>query len=223
MPVLPVTGPLPAHLATSPPVAPAPRPVLPIPEPQIEREEEDDGAEPTEEEAMAGSADEDAPETERRRQRRGQAEGLQVRYKAFALDYDEVVDAVELCDSDELTRLRQHLDQQLAHLQGIIGRLANRLQRRLMAKQSRSWEFDLEEGLLDAGRLARVIVNPMHPLSYKQEHETEFRDTIVRNNVSGGDNNGDFVVNGDDTTVRNEFVGLLGVAFYLPASVKVSP
>jgi cobaltochelatase CobT len=144
-----------------------------------EGEEDDENAEPTEEEEMAGSTDEDAPETDRRRQRRGGAEGIQVRYKAFTEDYDETIDAVDLCEPDEMMRLRQHLDQQLAHLQGIIGRLANRLQRRLMAKQSRSWEFDLEEGLLDAGRLARVIVNPMHPLSYKMEHETEFRDTVV--------------------------------------------
>ena len=80
---------------------------------------------------------------------------------------------------EELSRLRQHLDQQLSHLQGIIGRLANRLQRRLMAKQSRSWEFDLDEGLLGAARLTRVVINPLHALSYKMEHETEFRDTVV--------------------------------------------
>jgi cobaltochelatase CobT len=71
------------------------------------------------------------------------------------------------------------LDQQLSHLQGVIGRLANRLQRRLLAKQSRAWEFDLDEGLLDAARLARVVVTPTHSLSYKQEKETEFRDTVV--------------------------------------------
>ncbi|MFQ5766205.1 MAG: cobaltochelatase subunit CobT, partial [Rhodospirillales bacterium] len=75
--------------------------------------------------------------------------------------------------------LRHQLDQQLSHLQGVVSRLANRLQRRLMAKQTRSWQFDLEEGLLDAGRLARVVVNPVHPLSFKQERDTEFRDTVV--------------------------------------------
>jgi cobaltochelatase CobT len=84
-----------------------------------------------------------------------------------------------LCDPEELTRLRALLDQQLQNLQGVIGRLANRLQRRLMAKQTRSWVFDLEEGMLDAGRLARVVVNPMNPLSYKREKDTDFRDTIV--------------------------------------------
>ncbi len=84
-----------------------------------------------------------------------------------------------MCDADELTRLRQNLDQQLSHLQGMIARLANRLQRRLMAKQNRSWEFDLEEGLLDTARLDRVVVNPMDPLSFKQEKDTDFRDTVV--------------------------------------------
>ena len=100
-------------------------------------------------------------------------------YRAFTLEYDEVVEAPDLCDSDELTRLRRQLDQQLSHLQGVITRLANRLQRRLMAKQSRAWQFDLEEGLLDTARLARIVANPTHPLSYKQEQDTNFRDTVV--------------------------------------------
>lgn len=100
-------------------------------------------------------------------------------YRAFTQGFDEVVIADDLCDAEELTRLRQMLDQQLTHLQGIIGKLANRLQRRLMAQQQRSWDFDLEEGLLDTGRLGRVVTNPMHPLSFKQESETEFRDTTV--------------------------------------------
>ncbi len=103
----------------------------------------------------------------------------QNQYRVFCDSYDEVVDAAELCDPDELARLRQQLDQQLGHLQSVISRLANRLQRRLMAKQSRSWQFDLEEGLLDTGRLARVVTNPMYPLSYKREDETTFRDTVV--------------------------------------------
>ena len=141
-------------------------------------EQDDEGPEQAEDDSMAGDDDEDLPESERRR-RQADGEGSQVRYTAYNSEFDEVIDAVELCELEELTRLRQHLDQQLAHLQGIIGRLANRLQRRLMAKQSRSWEFDLEEGLLDAARLARVVVNPTHALSYKMEHETEFRDTIV--------------------------------------------
>jgi len=100
-------------------------------------------------------------------------------YLAFTTEFDEVVEANELCDAEELGRLRQLLDQQLAHLQGVIAKLANRLQRRLMAKQTRSWDFNLEEGLLDTARLARVVVNPMHSLSFKQEKDTEFRDTVV--------------------------------------------
>jgi cobaltochelatase CobT len=100
-------------------------------------------------------------------------------YQAFCTEYDEVVQADELCDPDELARLRTLLDQQLGHLQGVIGKLANRLQRRLMAQQNRSWEFDLDEGILDAGRLSRVVTAPLFPLSYKIERDTEFRDTIV--------------------------------------------
>ena len=90
-----------------------------------------------------------------------------------------MVEADELCDPDELTRLRALLDQQLQHLQGVISRLANRLQRRLMAKQTRAWEFDLDDGILDAARLSRVVVNPVLPLSFKREKETDFRDTVV--------------------------------------------
>jgi cobaltochelatase CobT len=100
-------------------------------------------------------------------------------YKAFIRQFDEEISAEDLCDPDELARLRQQLDQQLQHLQGVVSRLANRLQRRLMAQQTRAWEFDLEEGMLDAGRLARVVVNPMQSLSYKREREMEFRDTVV--------------------------------------------
>jgi cobaltochelatase CobT len=100
-------------------------------------------------------------------------------YRVFTTKYDEVVEAPELCDEEELGRLRAYLDQQLVHLQSAVTKLANRLQRRLMAQQNRSWDFDQEEGLLDAARLARVIVNPAHSLSYKIERETEFRDTVV--------------------------------------------
>ena len=100
-------------------------------------------------------------------------------YGAFTTEFDEAVEAEALCDPDELTRLRLMLDQQLASLQGMVARLANRLQRRLLAKQTRSWDFNLEEGLLDSARLARVVVNPMHSLSFKQEKETDFRDTVV--------------------------------------------
>ena len=84
-----------------------------------------------------------------------------------------------MCDEDELVRLRDYLDQQMTSLQGAVTKLANRLQRRLMAQQNRSWDFDQDEGLLDAARLARVVINPMQSLSYKIERETDFRDTIV--------------------------------------------
>ena len=100
-------------------------------------------------------------------------------YHAYCTDFDEVTSADELCEADELTRLRQNLDQQLAPLQSVIGKLANRLQRRLLAKQTRAWEFDLEEGMLDSARLARIIANPTYNLSYKQEKEINFRDTVV--------------------------------------------
>ena len=100
-------------------------------------------------------------------------------YKPWTTQFDEVVGATELCDPDELMRLRGHLDQQLVHLQSAVSKLANRLQRRLMAQQNRSWDFDQEEGLLDAGRLARVVVSPGSSLSYKVERDTDFRDTVV--------------------------------------------
>ncbi len=100
-------------------------------------------------------------------------------YKMWSTKYDEIVGATDLADEDELNRLRAYLDQQLAGLQGAVTRLANRLQRRLMAQQNRSWDFDQEEGMLDAARLARVVVSPGHSLSYKIERETKFRDTIV--------------------------------------------
>jgi cobaltochelatase CobT len=100
-------------------------------------------------------------------------------YKVFTDEFDEVVEATELCDFEELDRLRAYLDSQLTGLQGVVTRLANRLQRRLMAQQNRSWDFDQEEGLLDAARLARVIVSPGHSLSYKIERDIEFKDTVV--------------------------------------------
>ena len=100
-------------------------------------------------------------------------------YKVYQTDYDEEVRAEDLAEPRELERLRAYLDQQLDPLKGAVGRLANKLQRRLQAKQNRSWEFDLEEGTLDAGRLARVIANPTTPLSFKVEKDTDFRDTCV--------------------------------------------
>jgi cobaltochelatase CobT len=103
----------------------------------------------------------------------------QFEYHPYTTQFDEVIAATELCDAEELDRLRSYLDQQLVHLQGAVTKLANRLQRRLMAQQNRSWDFDQEEGLLDAARLARVVVNPMQSLSYKIERDTEFKDTVV--------------------------------------------
>jgi cobaltochelatase CobT len=100
-------------------------------------------------------------------------------YKVFTTRFDEMIEAGELCDEAELNRLRAYLDQQIGGLSNVVTKLANRLQRRLMAQQARSWDFDQEEGLLDSARLARVIVNPGHSLSYKVERDTEFRDTIV--------------------------------------------
>ena len=100
-------------------------------------------------------------------------------YKIFTKDFDEVISASELCELDELIRLRNSLDKQLENMENIISQLANRLQRKLMAQQKRWWEFNLEEGILDSARLSRVIINPEQPLSYKMEIESEFKDTVV--------------------------------------------
>lgn len=100
-------------------------------------------------------------------------------YQAYTKAFDEEVDAASLCDEEELSRLRGQLDQQLQNLHAIVAKLANRLQRRLLAKQTRAWEFDLEEGMLDTSRLSRVIVDPLLALTYKRERDTEFRDTVV--------------------------------------------
>lgn len=100
-------------------------------------------------------------------------------YHIYNRNFDETVTADELCDAEELERLRAFLDKQLQGLHGVVARLANRLQRRLMAQQNRGWDFDLDEGLLDATRLPRIIIDPMHTLSFKQERDTEFRDTVV--------------------------------------------
>ena len=103
----------------------------------------------------------------------------EIDYKVFTPAFDETVGAEQLCDEEELDRLRAFLDKQLSNLQGVVGRLANRLQRRLMAQQNRSWDFDLEEGYLDSARLVRIVIDPMQPLSFKQERDTKFRDTVV--------------------------------------------
>ncbi len=100
-------------------------------------------------------------------------------YKVHTNQFDEEISAEDLCDAEELTRLRNYLDKQLSNLQGVVARLANRLQRRLMAQQNRAWDFDLEEGVLDTARLMRIVIDPMHPLSFKAEQDTKFRDTVV--------------------------------------------
>jgi len=141
-------------------------------------EDDADGEMGLDDSLMPGEGAEEPAGPSLRRQYPGNAD-LGTAYRAYTTRFDEVVEADTLCDAQELTRLRAQLDQQLSHLQGVVSRLANRLQRRLMAKQTRSWEFDLEEGLLDAGRLSRVVVDPVHPLSFKREKEMDFRDTVV--------------------------------------------
>jgi cobaltochelatase CobT len=130
---------------------------------------------------MAGSGSEEAGHADQpwRPDWSGANQRREPTYHVFSAAFDEVVTADSLCEPGELSRLRSQLDLQLAQLQGVTARLANRLQRMLLAKQSRGWEFDLEEGIIDAARLARVIVNPEMPLSYKQEKESDFRDTVV--------------------------------------------
>jgi len=139
-------------------------------------------------EAMAGEfeADEEGeaaegeqPAESRRPPAKGRPEPRAPDYRAFSRKYDEIVPAETLCDPEELDRLRAYLDKQLQNLSSVVSRLANRLQRRLMAQQSRSWEFDLEEGMLDPARLSRIIVDPQQPLSFKREKDTDFRDTVV--------------------------------------------
>ncbi len=147
---------------------------------------QDDGDEQADADAPAeidgdmsdANADADAAPSPSRRRNSVIPEGP-VDYKIFTTAFDEVLGAEDLCDADELDRLRHYLDQQLTILQGVVARLANRLQRRLMAKQARSWTFDLEEGVLDSARLSRVVIDPTSPLTFKEETEVDFRDTVV--------------------------------------------
>jgi cobaltochelatase CobT len=127
----------------------------------------------------AEMGDSEAPAEPRRPRRHGVNEPRGPEYRPFTGKFDEVTAAEDLCEPEELERLRGYLDKQLSHLQGVVARLANRLQRRLMAQQNRAWEFDLEEGLLDPARLSRVIIDPLHALSFKREKDTKFRDTVV--------------------------------------------
>jgi cobaltochelatase CobT len=121
---------------------------------------------------------EDAGSPQNQRQNQGVLEPL-TDYKAYTTKFDEEVKVEDLCDAQELERLRAFLDKQLQNLAGAVARLANRLQRRLMAQQNRGWDFDLEEGMLDSARLTRVVTDPMQPLAFKMEQDTEFRDTVV--------------------------------------------
>ena len=130
-----------------------------------------------EEEAELGPSEEAGDPRRPHPPPRAEARGPE--YKAFTQKYDEVVAAQDLCDAEELDRLRSYLDKQLSNLSSIVTRLANRLQRRLLAQQNRSWEFDLEEGILDPARLPRVIADPRQPLSFKREKDMQFRDTVV--------------------------------------------
>jgi len=150
-----------------------------------EETEQDDGedesadSEADTEEGEAASAQEGADQARANALRRNWPDEPVTDYRPFTTRFDEMVAAADLCDEEELSRLRAYLDQQMMSLGGVVTRLANRLQRRLMAQQARSWDFDQEEGMLDAARLARVIVAPAHSLSYKIERETEFKDTVV--------------------------------------------
>ena len=150
---------------------------------QSEKEDSGEAGEDVVGEMKADDSDQDSQETkEGKRPFRPDLPFSDVErwdYKVFTSQFDEVVNAEDLCDGEELTRLRNFLDQQLAPVQGLVARLANKLQRLLMAQQNRSWDFDLEEGILDTARLSRVVTDPMHPLSFKMEREMDFRDTVV--------------------------------------------
>jgi cobaltochelatase CobT len=143
-----------------------------------EDQEQDVESEALDDDEGAPGEDGDESATPRPNRRPGEPE-ISGDYRPFTTRFDEVVQPLDLTDEEELNRLRAYLDTQMGQLTGVVTRLANRLQRRLMAQQARSWDFDQEEGLLDAARLARVIVSPGHSLSYKIERETEFKDTVV--------------------------------------------
>jgi len=146
-----------------------------------EKAEEDAAAEAASEESEAepGADAEDGEEARANRPRNVPPGAENLAYRVYTNQHDEVVTVEELCGPTELARLRTQLDQSLQRFEGMVGRMANRLHRRLMAQQQRSWDFDQEEGILDSARLARVVVNPTTPLSFKTERETEFRDTVV--------------------------------------------
>ena len=144
-----------------------------------EHDSDESGSENLDETPSEGDSEGEDAGSARRKRADGYIPGPDNPYTIYTTVFDEIVDATDLADAEELERLRQMLDHQLGHLQGIVTKLANRLQRKLMARQQRSWQFDLEEGQLDASRLARIVANPTVPLSFKQERETDFRDTVV--------------------------------------------
>ena len=144
-----------------------------------EGSEEEEMGEPSDEKAEGEEAEAEMGEDAANAPAQAAQMRQQSLYSVYSMDFDEIVPAEDLCSSDELARLRKYLDQQLEHLHGIVTRLANRLQRRLMAQQKRSWNFDLEEGHLDTARLARAISTPLSPLTYKMEREMNFQDTVV--------------------------------------------
>ena len=146
---------------------------------QDESEEQDADSDVDMDDDEGAQGDADGEQARTAPGRRNWADEPASDYKPFTTRFDEIVGAADLCDDDELTRLRGFLDQQIGKQSALVTRLANRLQRRLMAQQARSWDFDQEEGLLDAARLARVVVSPAHSLSYKVERDTEFKDTVV--------------------------------------------
>lgn len=146
---------------------------------QDEDADQDADSESEMDEGEGAEGDADGEQARTQPGRRNWADEPLTDYKAFTTRFDEIVAAPDLCDDEELTRLRAFLDQQIGKQSALVTRLANRLQRRLMAQQARSWDFDQEEGLLDAARLARVVVSPGHSLSYKVERETDFKDTVV--------------------------------------------
>ena len=149
------------------------------PSDDTQESESTEGAETTAEDYSDDDSDAETPGETRRAELPWTNLPPEFDYKVFTREFDEEVTADELCDEAELDRLRAFLDKQLNNLSGVVGRLANRLQRRLLAQQNRAWEFDLEEGYLDPARLTRIVIDPMQPLSFKRERDTDFRDTVV--------------------------------------------
>ena len=120
---------------------------------------------------------EDSSETDIRKRKKNNIRDA--KYKSYTEEFDEIIKAEDLDNEEELSRLRKNLDQQLLQLKNFISKLANKLQRKLLAKQNRSWNFDLEEGLLDTSKLPRIIIDPFNSLSFKKEKDVEFKDTLV--------------------------------------------